>query len=481
MSMLYTNARILIVDDDEDDFIITSEYIHSIPGNSFKLEWCKNYHDGLKRLLASEFDLYFVDYRLGAKSGVDFLKEAVSHNREEPIVLLTGKGNYEVDIQAMQLGAVDYLVKTELSTEKLERCIRYALERAGTLKALKANERKYRSIFEKSKDVVFVTDYALNFKDVNEAIFHLLGYTKDEVLNMNLTDLLEQLPNTKLLVQSVEQRNEINDWEVLMNTKDDEKKYCILSLTIEDSDKADGYVQGIIHDITNLKKVEKATLQGEKLAAAGRLVRTIAHEVRNPLNNITLSVEQMQQDIKDDGMQLYMDIIKRNGKRINDLISELLNTSRPSDNRLEKLTLQNVLDDVIAASIDRLTLKRIKLQVSYPNLGLEILADHEKLKLALLNIVINAVEAMEEEKGLLSIALQQTNNTVTLVISDNGSGITEENIARLFEPYFTQKRNGVGLGLTFTLNILQAHKANIEVTSKIGSGTSFNITFPQAT
>ena len=480
MSLLYTNARILIVDDDEDDFIITSEYIQSIPGNSFNIAWSKNYNDALNTLLTGEFDLYFVDYRLGAKSGVDFLKEAMSHNREEPIVLLTGKGNYEVDIQAMQLGAVDYLIKTDLSVEKMERCIRYALERAGTLKALKANERKYRSIFEKSKDVVFVTDYALNFKDVNEAIQNLLGYEKDEVLNMNLCELVEQPLYKTSLLQSIQTRTEVNDWEVVMNTKDGEKKYCILTLTIEDSDKVDGYVQGIIHDITNLKKEEKATLQGEKLAAAGRLVRTIAHEVRNPLNNITLSVEQMQQDIKDEHMQLYMDIIKRNGKRINDLISELLNTSRPSETTLERHALQNVLDDVIAASIDRLTLKKIKLQLTYPNSILEILADREKLKLALLNIVINAVEAMEEQTGLLSVSLQQVNNNVLLVISDNGCGISDENISRLFEPYFTQKRNGVGLGLTFTLNILQAHKANIEVTSKPNLGTAFNITFPLA-
>lgn len=478
MSLLNSNASILIVDDDEDDFIITGEYIKAIHGNSFKIEWSKNYNDGMKRLLTGEYDLCFVDYRLGAKSGVDFLKEAMNNNCEDPIVLLTGKGNIDVDIQAMQFGAVDYLVKTELSTEKMERCIRYALERAMTLKALKSNERKYRSIFEKSKDVVFVADHQLKFKDVNEAISKLLGYKKEEVLAMNLADLVEQAQHKKYLLQSSIHNNEINDWEVVLNTKDGEKKYCILTLTPEENNKADGYVQGIIHDITNLKKEEKATLQGEKLAAAGRLVRTIAHEVRNPLNNITLSVEQMQQDIKDESMQLYMNIIMRNGKRISDLISELLNTSRPSENTLEKQTLQNILDDVIAASIDRLTLKRIKLQLSYPNHVQEIMADREKLKLALLNVVINAIEAMEEQVGQLSISLQNYDGKVVLIISDNGCGISEENISRLFEPYFTQKRNGVGLGLTFTLNILQAHKAGIEVTSVAGKGTTFTITFP---
>jgi len=174
--------------------------------------------------------------------------------------------------------------------------------------------------------------------------------------------------------------SEVNDWEVTLNTKHSDVKYCILTLTPEQNDKETIYVQGIIHDITNLKKIEKATLQGEKLAAAGRLLRTLAHEVRNPLNNITLSVEQMQHDIKDEQMQLYMNIIQRNGKRISDLISELLNTSRPSENTLEKQTLQNILDDVISASIDRLTLKRIKLQVSYPNEVQQIMADKEKIK-----------------------------------------------------------------------------------------------------
>ena len=101
----------------------------------------------LKHMISHDYDLYFVDYRLGARSGVDLLKEALEHNCEEPIILLTGKGNYEVDIEAMQIGAVDYLIKTELTVEKMERSIRYALERATTLKALKGNERKFQKHF----------------------------------------------------------------------------------------------------------------------------------------------------------------------------------------------------------------------------------------------------------------------------------------------------------------------------------------------
>ncbi len=478
MSVADSRVKILIVDDDEDDYFLTSDVIRRIPGSDFKIDWCPKYKDALNIMIAREYDLYFVDYRLGAKSGVDLLKEALDNNCEEPIIMLTGKGNYEVDIEAMQIGAVDYLIKTDLGVEKMERCIRYALDRAATLKALKANERKYRSIFEKSKDLVFLTDEMLNFHDVNDAGVTLFGYTKEELVQMNLCDLVEQAQHKNFLTQLLQTKKELIDWEVVLLSKDGERKYCLISAKLEEDYSGYSFVQGIIHDITNLKKMEKTTLQGEKLAAAGRLVRTLAHEVRNPLNNITLSIEQMQHDLKDETSSIYIDIIQRNSKRISDLISQLLNTSRPSEITLEECIIQSILDEVVSASIDRLTLNKMKLKIDYPQESLLIMADGEKLKLALLNIVVNAIEAMEEGVGELSIKLADTGDNIVLQVTDNGCGISEESIARLFEPYFTQKRNGVGLGLAFTLNILQSHKANIEVTSREGIGTTFTVSFP---
>ncbi len=469
--------KILIVDDDEDDFLLTSDYIRHIPKAAYQIDWCPKYKDALQHMLNGEYNLYFVDYRLGAKSGVDLLKEAIANGCEDPIVLLTGKGNYEVDIEAMQFGAVDYLVKGELTVEKMERCIRYSLEHAATLKALKENERKYRNFFEKSKDIVFITDKDLNIRDVNDTIYSLLGYTRDEALKMNICDFMELAQNKKFFAQLLQARRSVDDWEISLTAKEGEKKYCMITATLEDSYTGE-YVQGIIHDITNLKKAEKATLLSEKLAVAGRLVRTLAHEVRNPLNNITLSVEQMQQELHDDNSLLYLDIIYRNSHRISDLIGELLNSSKPTEIVLLPVPIQHIMDNVINASIDRLTLKHIKLRVNYPDEPLYVEADSEKLMLALLNIVINAVEAMEEEKGVLNISLESEEGDINLRITDNGCGISEENISRLFEPYFTQKRNGVGLGLAFTLNIVQAHKGRIEVASQQGEGTTFTVSFP---
>lgn len=472
-------VRILIIDDDEDDFILTSGFINSIEDWSFGIEWCYNYKAALEAIAAKRFDLYFVDYRLGAKTGIDLLGEAMKMNCEEPIILLTGKGNSAIDKQAMQMGAVDYLIKSELTSEKLERCIRYALERSASTKALRANERKYRNIFEKSKEAVFTTDAELAFKDVNAAMANLVGSEKNHLIRQTLYQFIDNENIRSTIRTRLDETGEVNDLELEIINSKGKRRNCILYLSAELDNNNNHYFQGILHDITNQKKTERATLLAEKLAATGRLVRTLAHEVRNPLSNIHMSLEQLGSMTKDEE-RIYIDIIDRNGKRINDLITELLTSSKPAEMTFERVVLQTAVDETIGIALDRLTLKQINLKVNYPDFPCYIHAEREKLKIALLNIIINAIEAIENVKGELSISLYHNEDSYTLEITDNGCGIPQENLSKLFEPYFTSKRNGIGLGLASTLNILQAHNAAIEVKSKVNVGTSFIITFNQA-
>lgn len=470
--------KVLIIDDDEDDFFITSDYMKGIEEYKLKIDWSYKFNEAIELLQKRTYDIYFVDYRLGAKTGLDFLREAVRIGAEEPIVLLTGKGNKTVDVEAMQMGATDYLIKTELTTEKLERCIRYSLERTAYLKALRANEMKYRSIFELSKDAVFISDNELRFKDCNPATSTLLGYTKKELKELSVYDLMEDEADQAMLRTRMNSEGQVADMEVEIKTKEGEKKFCVFSVTAT-ADKEDDRYQGLIHDITNLRRAEKANLMVEKLGATGRLVRTLAHEVRNPLNNINMSVEQLAHSgTENEDSTLFLDIIQRNSKRIGDIITELLDTSRPTELSFEKHSLQSILDDTISEALDRITLQQINMQIRYANTPCDIMANKEKLRIAFLNIIINAVEAMEPGKGTLTITVEPTKNVHVVVIRDNGCGIPEENISRLFEPYFTSKRNGMGLGLAATLNILQSHRANIDVSSVLKQGTTFTISFP---
>jgi C4-dicarboxylate-specific signal transduction histidine kinase len=139
------------------------------------------------------------------------------------------------------------------------------------------------------------------------------------------------------------------------------------------------------------------------------------------------------------------------------------------------------MDESIADALDRITLQHINMQIKYSDDSCCIMANKEKLKIAFLNIIINAVEAMPNDgTGVLEIEISSLGPIHTIMVKDNGQGIPEENISRLFEPYFTSKRNGMGLGLAATLNILQSHKAQIDVTSAINEGTVFTISFPVA-
>jgi len=475
------HIKILIIDDDEDDFFITSEYLKPIQEYQMQIDWCYRFNDAIQHLQNRNYDMYFVDYRLGAKTGLDFLKEAVRLGCEEPIVLLTGKGNKDVDIEAMQMGATDYLIKTELTTDKLERCIRYALDRTTYLKALRANEKKYRSIFELSKDAVFIADRTLAFKDMNHATSALLGYSKDELVRMRIYDLIADEIDKRLLEKIMYEDGEASDMEIELQTKSGELRVCIFSVT-QTTDESGSYYQGLLHDITNLRRAEKANLLLEKLGATGRLVRTLAHEVRNPLNNINMSVEQLLQSNETiiEETPLFLDIIHRNSKRIGDIITELLDTARPTDLVFDKITLQSVMDESIAEALDRITLQHVNMQIKYSNVPCYIMGNKEKLKIAFLNIIINGVEAVQVGAGELHVSIDTIKDAHIVTIKDNGCGIPEENISRLFEPYFTSKRNGMGLGLAATLNILQSHKATIDVTSALKQGTTFIITFPAA-
>lgn len=482
-NMLASNlpTRILIVEDDQDDFLIIEACIKDIPDKKFQIEWCYIYEDAIQRIGKRMYDVYFVDYLLGEKTGLELVREAIAMGTEEPMVLLTGIGNRQVDVQAMNVGAMDFLVKSEITTEKLERSIRYALERSAYIKALRVNERKFRNIFERSKDAVFLTGDDLVFRDVNMATCDLFKYGKEELLKMSLYNLFARKEAAQQLRERLSQTGEVEDLEVELLTRNKERRNCILSISFQVYANGENNNQGIIHDITNLKRIERATFQIEKLRSTAMLLRTLAHEVRNPLTNINLSVEQLKPEINSEDANIYLDIIARNCGRIDGLISELLDLSRPAEISLQKTGLQEIIDATLSAASDRISLKNIRLELAYPDRPAFVMADKDKLKIALLNILINAVEAVPAQSGVITISiLDEQPQHYKVLINDNGGGIPEENISRIFEPYFTSKTNGFGLGLAATWNILQSHRAGVDVTSQLGEGTSFMLTFEQA-
>jgi signal transduction histidine kinase len=246
------------------------------------------------------------------------------------------------------------------------------------------------------------------------------------------------------------------------------------------SKKADEYKNTLQEQVKELAALNAELLdlrRMEKYLVTGRIARVIAHEVRNPLTNINLACEQLQSEIdNNDSAKMLFTMINRNSERINQLVSDLLNSTRIAELSFSEASVNEILDATLELARDRIELKQIFVVKNYDENVCKISVDVEKLKIAFLNIIVNAVEAMEEN-GTLEITTDSSNNHCTVKISDNGRGMKKPEMDRLFEPYFTTKEKGNGLGLANTQNIILAHKGSISAESEFGKGTSFTITF----
>ncbi|GHB77795.1 hybrid sensor histidine kinase/response regulator [Persicitalea jodogahamensis] len=472
------SLHVLLVDDDEDDFILTSACFNELAGWSFKLEWCPTYEKAVDSLTHCKHDLYIFDYLLGSKSGIDLIKEAVSLNCQEPIILLTGKGDEKIAVESLRLGAADYLVKSDLDAPMLERSLRYSLERTKVVKALRQSERRYRRIFEESKDMLFISDLDGRILDFNDAAVSVTGVEESELRGREVQAFFEPYEINPVW-EVIRAKKDVTEQEIRFINQDGERKFGVLSATIENENLAP-YVQGRLRDATNQKQSERERLFSEKLAVTSRLVRMLAHEVRNPLTNVNLSAEQLESELEDEDLKFYTDIIKRNCGRINDLITQLLQSSRPGEFALTSGSLHEALDSTLASAHDRLKLKKIQIEKHYEADDFQIEMNADMLGIAVLNLITNAIEAMEEGSGILKITTRNVDDEVQVLVADNGSGISEENMTKVFEPYFTDKKSGMGIGLASTLNIVQTHGGRIDVQSQEGIGTVFTLSFPIA-
>jgi signal transduction histidine kinase len=265
--------------------------------------------------------------------------------------------------------------------------------------------------------------------------------------------------------------------------------YSIITFTRENKEKRKANLEAIayrkqlevrVKELAELNKELIELRNIEKFAATGRISRTIAHEVRNPLTNINLAVDQIRSEVpQGKEVNLLLEMISRNSRRINQLINDLLHATRITELCFVKCTINEVLENSLSYALDRIELKHITVEKNYDDHICQVMVDKDKIEMAFLNIIINAIEAMDDH-GMLKITIERKNERCIVKISDNGRGIAKEDLDRLFEPYFTTKERGSGLGLTHTQNIIFAHNAGITVQSEPGKGTSVTISIALA-
>jgi two-component system sensor histidine kinase PilS (NtrC family) len=235
----------------------------------------------------------------------------------------------------------------------------------------------------------------------------------------------------------------------------------------------------LIEDLTKMRQLEFGLRQAEKMAAVGGLAAGIAHEIRNPLSSISGSVELLSQTTANEDDRKLMSIILREIDRLNGLITEFLEYSRPEVPPTDSVDLvpllQEIVDSMAMAKGLRTDVERVR---ELPPKAM-ILGRRDKLKQAFLNIVLNGYQAMENTlRPMIQIRMSVEDGKVSVRIRDNGSGMKESTLKRIFEPFHTTKSKGTGLGLAVTHKILEGHGAQIFVESEEGHGTEFRLVFP---
>ncbi len=241
-------------------------------------------------------------------------------------------------------------------------------------------------------------------------------------------------------------------------------------------------------ELEKKRDLEAQLQQAEKSAVVGRLGSAIAHEIRNPLNYINLTLDHMRLkfapgDEKDKAVfEKLTSQLKAEVARIDQQISDFLNYSRPAKANLQPTDARKVIDDSLRIAEPQAAEKNIKISIIEHENVPQILADGEFLRSVFNNLFINAIQAMESGGGHLNVKISPSDDgqAVVFEVADTGNGINEESLSKIFEPYFSTKETGTGLGLAIVQKIVEVHHGTIEVESTQGEGTKFTVKLPKA-
>ncbi len=507
-------VRVLLVDDDEDDYIITRDLISQVRDHRYQLEWVDNYDAALAALRRHEHDVCLLDFRLGSRTGLELLQESKSLNGRLPMILLTGQGDHEIDMEAMKAGAADYLIKGQLDADKLERAIRYAIEGQHAKERLSRERDLIGRIMETSPVGIVVADETGKINFANLQAEKILGLTKEvvarktcSVLDWRLTDL-EGNPlsgPSSSLKQILDSGQPVHDACYTIDSGPPGKSnlasrvFLLLSVNAAPLFDAGGKIDGMVvtvEDITARLALEAQLRQSQKMESIGQLAAGVAHDINNILTiiqghtGLLLNVAPLDADSVKSLKQ-----ISAASERAAGFIRHLLLFSSKQVYRTKMLDLNTVLQN-LESMLSRMLGEQITLEIRDDSDLPRIAANVAMVEQIVMNLVVNARDAMPKGGKLLieTSAVDITANYaqlhpeahagrfVSLTVTDTGCGMEQSVVQRIFEPFFTTKEvgKGTGLGLATVYGIVKQHRGWIEVQSKVGAGTTFKVFLPGA-
>lgn len=343
-------------------------------------------------------------------------------------------------------------------------------------KRMQSSEALLDEVMYSLPDGLIVTDEEGRIALINDVALEQLDI-KDRAVVGKLPS--ESLPECVVRLVEDTQHGPLSETEVECISAEGKKTPVGVSgsaVTVEDNLRV-GFVF-LLRDLREVRRLEEEVRRKEKLAAVGSLAAGVAHEIRNPLSSIkgyaTYFGSRFAKDSED---RNAANIMVEEVERLNRVISDLINLSRPSDLRRTPTNLNKLAEHCFGLIKQDAAMHDVDLKLSTDSSLPELSVDPDRLSQAILNISLNSLEAMPEG-GTLAMNLSHTSELVTIKVSDTGKGISKAEVTRIFEPYFTTKSQGTGLGLPIVLKIIEAHGGTIRVESQPDSGTAFVIELP---
>ncbi|MBW1796659.1 MAG: PAS domain S-box protein, partial [Deltaproteobacteria bacterium] len=364
--------------------------------------------------------------------------------------------------------------------------------------ALRKSEEHYRSIFEDSRDAVYITTRDGKFVDANQSALDLFGYSREEITSVKALQLYVHPSDAGKFQNEIEKKGFLRDYEVTFRKKDGTEMDCLLNTTLRRAN--DGSIlayQGIIHDMTEHKKLEAQLLQAQKMEAIGTLAGGIAHDFNNILGAIIgyTEIASLQVAEDDKAKESLKEVLKA-GRRATDLVKQVLAFSRKGEQERIPVQISPIVKEalkLLRASLPTTIEFRQNIE---SDTGI-VEADPTQIHQILMNLCTNAGHAMREEGGVLEVGIRDVEvgswdsesgyldmtpgPYLLLTVSDTGEGMTPEVLGRIFDPYFTTKEKGVGtgLGLAVVHGIVKIHGGTIRAYSEPGKGTTFHVYLPR--
>ena len=371
----------------------------------------------------------------------------------------------------------------------IEGIFRDVTERKRLERELQESEQFLRKVIENTTDAIFTLDDQGRLSFVNPRMEEITGYSQEEMRGRELLKLVAPAKTKEVARQlriTLEDGLPTIHYETEMIRKSGERITVLFSLAPLIEEDRTYNVIGTITDITHRVELEERLLQSERLASMGEIAAGFAHELNNPLGIVLgFANELLSETAPSDSRYKDLKIIEQETARCSDVVKDLLNFARPHPVEIAPTPIDQVIDNSLSLLKLQLKNNRIKLTKTIsPNLPL-VNVDRYQMQQVFINVIVNALQAMPQGGNLRIKAYTDSQSEpeappmVTIQISDTGSGIPEEYLSRVFDPFFSTKlRKGTGLGLTICQQIISAHKGKIEIKSQLGKGTECIIKLP---